>query len=126
MKPVRVFVQTDQIDDRTITTKTGSSIRLRQQNAYLYGRSELGLVEFKCEIPESKGAYPVGVYEMAGGSFEVGDYGRIRVGFGGVSLVRCSDDDEHAMTCLRMVDMLVGAHASHGIEIGAPASTKRK
>lgn len=107
MKPLRIFVESEDLEERTINRKSdGSQIHIRNQVGFVYGRSDMGLVEMKLRLEPNEPAYAIGVYEVAGTSVDVGEFGSLRVGFGGVKLVRTADDDVHAVKVLRFVDVL--------------------
>ena len=102
-----VYIESAQIEEVSFTTKGGEKRTMYRQNGYLYGATTMGMSPIRISLDSPATAYQPGVYDMAGSSFEVGQYGDVRVAFGGVKLVPCASDDDVAVSCLRLVDFMV-------------------
>ena len=123
--PIRIFVRSTLVDDRTVrSNKTGQDIRIRNQGAYVYGRSEMGMMEVRLRLAPEQEPYPQGVYEIAGSSVDVGEYGMLRIGFGGVALVGSFESDPHVRRCLHLVKVL--EEFGEGIDAASPKATEAK
>lgn len=110
-RPARVYIPSPSVSDRLVQGKEGKEFQIRSQVGYLYGHSPMGLLETEINLDRDDPPYGKGVYEISGSSFEVKGFSRLSLVFGGIRLVRCSDDDPAALHCLRMVDALHAAQA---------------
>ena len=109
MRPLRIYVG-ERIRDDTITTKEGKSIRIRNQEGFVYGRSDMSLVPCTIRLDDAPAYQPDRVYELADASVDVSDRG-FRFGFGPLSLVEVDPKDKHAVICRRMLEAAKAAAA---------------
>ena len=115
VQPARVVIDSEFVERRDITTKAGDSMSFATQEGYLLGRG-VGCLPISLDVRGRDGvAYPVGAYEIGGGSFDIGDYGRLRITFSGVVLFACAEGDKFAARAIEVVEQVKGVGLVEGI-----------
>lgn len=71
---------TDKVKAGTFRKRDGSVVAFRDQEAYVVLPGKKFPVEFRVRLDEGQPAYPAGVFQISTQSFEVGQFGDLRLG----------------------------------------------